>query len=108
LVHHLNKSEGGTIFQRIRGAGSIYGWREWAFGISIENPEDEPKNRIRKIVFETKAATPASPVYYSFDSYHEDQVKLSPCNPPAASYKGHGRKKSSGKGEPDQQGWWEQ
>jgi hypothetical protein len=106
LVHHLNKSEGGTIFQRIRGAGSIYGWREWAFGISIENPEDDPKDRIRKIVFETKAATPASPVYYSFDSYHEDQVTLSPCNPPAPSYKGHGRKKAA-KDEPEQQGWWE-
>jgi hypothetical protein len=86
LVHHLNKSEGGTIFQRIRGAGSIYGWREWAFGISIENPEDDPKDRIRKIVFETKAATPASPVYYCFDG-DNDKVILATCAPPAKSYK---------------------
>jgi hypothetical protein len=93
LVHHLNKSEGGTIFQRIRGAGSIYGWREWAFGISIENPEDDPKDRIRKIVFDTKAATPASPVYYCFDG-EGDRVVLASCAPPAASYK----KSSKGKG----------
>ena len=94
LVHHLNKSEGGTIFQRIRGAGSIYGWREWAFGISIENPEDDPKDRIRKIVFETKAATPASPIYYSFEG-EGDKVVLAPCAPPAASYKKTDRKKAS-------------
>jgi hypothetical protein len=86
LVHHLNKSEGGTIFQRIRGAGSIYGWREWAFGISIENPEDDPKDRIRKIVFETKAATPASPAYYCFEG-NEDKVSLVSCPPPETSYK---------------------
>ena len=86
LVHHLNKSEGGTIFQRIRGAGSIYGWREWAFGISIENPQDDPKDRIRKIVFETKAATPSSPIYYSFDG-DDGRVVLASCAPPAVAYK---------------------
>lgn len=96
LVHHLNKSEGGTIFQRIRGAGSIYGWREWAFGISIENPEDDPKDRVRKMVFETKAATPASPVYYSFDG-EGDKVILATCAPPAASYKKSGKAKKGGK-----------
>ena len=92
LVHHLNKSEGGTIFQRIRGAGSIYGWREWAFGISIENPQDDPKDRVRKIVFETKAATPASPVYYSFDG-DDDRVVIASCSAPAASYKKPAKKK---------------
>ncbi len=86
LIHHLNKSEGGTIFQRIRGAGSIYGWREWAFGISIENPEDDPKDRIRKIVFETKAATPASPIYYCFEG-EEGKVVLASCAPPEANYR---------------------
>ena len=97
LVHHLNKSEGGTIFQRIRGAGSIYGWREWAFGISIENPQDDPKDRIRKIVFETKAATPASPVYYCFDG-DDDKVVLATCAAPAVSYK----KPTRGKGRQQQ------
>jgi hypothetical protein len=91
LVHHLNKSEGGTIFQRIRGAGSIYGWREWAFGISIENPDDDPKDRVRKIVFETKAATPASPVFYCFEG-DNDRVSLVSCAPPETSYKKSGRK----------------
>lgn len=95
LVHHLNKSEGGTIFQRIRGAGSIYGWREWAFGISIENPEDDPKDRIRKIVFETKAATPASPVYYCFDG-DNDKVIIATCAAPAKSYKSKKKSKDSG------------
>jgi len=92
LVHHLSKGEGGTIFQRIRGAGSIYGWREWAFGISVENPTDPPRDRIRKIVFETKAATPADAVYYAFEGT-EEKVILAPCNPPAQSYKKHSRKK---------------
>jgi hypothetical protein len=91
LVHHLNKSEGGTIFQRIRGAGSIYGWREWAFGISIENPEDDPKDRIRKIVFETKAATPSVPVYYCFAG-DNDKVMLESCAAPAKSYKSSKKK----------------
>lgn len=98
LVHHLNKSEGGTIFQRIRGAGSIYGWREWAFGISIENPEDDPKDRVRKMVFETKAATPANPVYYNFDG-DGDKVILAGCAPPAVSYKKGSKTKKGGKDE---------
>lgn len=86
LLHHLNKSEGGSIFQRIRGAGSIYGWREWAFGITIENPEEDPKDRIRKLVFETKAATPASPIFYCFDG-EEDRVELRTCAPPITVYR---------------------
>lgn len=105
LVHHLNKSDGGTIFQRIRGAGSIYGWREWAFGISIENPEDDPKDRIRKIVFETKAATPASPIYYCFDG-EGDKVVLATCAAPAKSYKG-GKKKRKGGAEQTAIPWYE-
>lgn len=105
LVHHLNKSEGGTIFQRIRGAGSIYGWREWAFGISIENPEDHPKDRVRKMVFETKAATPANPVHYSFDG-DGDKVILAVCAPPAASYKKSSKGKRSGRDEQDAIPWY--
>lgn len=92
LVHHVGKSDGGSIFQRIRGASSIYGWREWAFGISIENPEDDPKDRIRKMVFETKAATPSAPIYYCFDG-DEHNVSITSCAPPVSSYtkpaKGH-------------------
>lgn len=87
LVHHLNKGEGGgNIFKRIRGASSIYGWREWAFGISIENPEDDPKDRIRKMEFETKAATPSAPIYYCFDG-DADKVEIATCAPPVSSYK---------------------
>lgn len=96
LIHHVGKGDGGgSIFQRIRGASSIYGWREWAFGISIENPEDDPKDRIRKMVFETKAATPASPIYYCFDG-DEHNVSIATCAPPVSSYTkpAKGRKKS--------------
>ena len=107
LVHHLNKSDGGTIFQRIRGAGSIYGWREWAFGISVENPQDDPKDRVRKVVFETKAATPASPVYYSFEGSTEDEVRLVSCAAPAASYKKPAAKKKSDLSDTQTNGWWE-
>jgi hypothetical protein len=106
LVHHLNKSDGGTIFQRIRGSTSIYGWREWAFGISVENPQDDPKDRVRKVVFETKAATP-EPVYYSFESASDDEVRLVSCGPPAASYKKPAGKKKDDRNEVSQNGWWE-
>lgn len=92
LVHHLGKGN-GSIFQRIRGASSIYGWREWAFGISIENPEDDPKDRIRKIVFETKAATPASPIYYCFDG-ESDKVSIATCAPPVREYRKSSKKES--------------
>lgn len=100
LVHHLNKGEGGgNIFKRIRGASSIYGWREWAFGISIENPEDDPKDRIRKMEFETKAATPSSPIYYCFDG-DADKVEIATCAPPVSSYKKSDR--NNQKSEPKQ------
>jgi hypothetical protein len=65
LIHHLNKSDGtGNIFSRIRGASSIYGWREWAFALSVTNPEEPVEEHIRKINFETKAALPSNPIHY--------------------------------------------
>jgi len=86
LVHHVNKSEGGTIFQRIRGASSIYGWREWCIGLTISNPEEEhPSDRIRKMEFETKAAEPAFPIYYKIES-GADLVDLKQCDAPPPLY----------------------
>jgi replicative DNA helicase len=64
LIHHLGKAAGGTIFQRMRGASAIYGWREWAMGITVENPGDSPEQRIRKIEFETKADVASVPLYF--------------------------------------------
>jgi RecA-family ATPase len=92
LVHHLNKGGTGTIFQRIRGSGATYGWRDWAFGISVENPDDEPQDRVRKIIFETKAGIEQDPVYYHFAG-NEEKVILDQCNPPAQSYKRSDKKK---------------
>lgn len=68
LVHHLKKEQ-GHIFDRIRGASAIYGWREWAIGISIENPEEEDHTkRVRKLWFDTKADAAALPIHYQIDS----------------------------------------
>lgn len=67
LVHHLKKEQ-GYIFDRIRGSSAIYGWREWAIGIAIENPEEEESKIIRKLHFNTKAAASAAPIYYQIDS----------------------------------------
>lgn len=88
LVHHLNKGDGSAnIFNRIRGASSIYGWREWAFGITVENPEAEPRNRIRKIVFETKADTASDPIYYRISGFAE-KIMVENCDaPPRAERK---------------------
>jgi hypothetical protein len=91
LVHHVNKAEGGTIFQRIRGASAIYGWREFAFGLTIENPEEEyPENKIRKIEFETKADTPSKPIYYKIVG-SLNSVAIEQCEAPPPLY----RKKKS-------------
>jgi hypothetical protein len=94
LVHHVNKSESGTIFQRIRGASAIYGWREWAFGLTIDNPEAEPEDRIRKIEFETKMDTPSKPLYYRIIGSVEGTT-LEHCSAPAPLYAKKTAKKAS-------------
>ena len=71
LVHHVSKSDRGTIFDRARGSG-ILGWREWALGITIENPEAQPKDRIRRMEFQGKAASEADPIYYRLDGYDKE------------------------------------
>ena len=70
LVHHVSKSDRGTIFDRARGSG-ILGWREWALGITIENPDAQPKDRIRRVDFQSKASCDAAPVYYRIDGYEK-------------------------------------
>lgn len=98
LVHHVSKSDRGTIFDRARGSG-IVGWTEWALGISIENPDADPKDRIRKMQFLTKASCEADPIYYRIDGYAEklclDEVE---APTPEYSFK-HSAKK--GKKEPE-------
>ena len=84
LVHHLSKSDRGTIFDRARGSG-IIGWTEWAIGISIDNPDADPKDRIRKMQFLTKAACEAEPIYYRIDGY-DKMLKLEEVDPPIPQY----------------------
>jgi 5S rRNA maturation endonuclease (ribonuclease M5) len=64
LVHHVSKGFEGSMFRHARGASAIDGWTEWAMAISIANPEKPSSEWIRKIEFETKASSPAAPVYF--------------------------------------------
>jgi hypothetical protein len=84
LVHHVSKSDRGTIFDRARGSG-ILGWREWAIGLSIENPDAQPKDQIRKAEFQCKAECAANPIYYRIDGY-EKMLKLEEVDPPTPQY----------------------
>jgi hypothetical protein len=84
LVHHVSKSDRGTIFDRARGSG-ILGWREWAMGITIENPDAQPKDRIRKVEFQTKAGGDSSPIYYRIDGY-EKKLCLAEVDPPSQQF----------------------
>lgn len=71
IIHHLSKSDRGTIFDRARGGG-INGWKEWGIGVTVENPDAEPRNLIRKIQFHTKADCAAPPIYYRIEGGEEE------------------------------------
>jgi hypothetical protein len=99
LVHHLSKSDRGTIFDRARGSG-IIGWTEWAIGISIENPDADPKDRIRKMQFLTKASCDADPIYYRINGYAE-KLCLDEVDAPTPEYSfKHSNKKGKKEQEP--------
>jgi RecA-family ATPase len=100
LVHHVSKSDRGTIFDRARGSG-ILGWREWAMGITIENPDAQPKDQIRKIEWQTKAACAAAPIYYRIDGY-EKKLCLEEVEAPAATQQYEFKKGKKKKDEPPQ------
>jgi len=93
IVHHLSKSEKGTIFDRARGGG-INGWKEWGMGLTVENPDVEPKNLVRKIQFHTKADVASPPIYYRIVG-SEDELALSQMDyaPIQQPQYGHGKKK---------------
>ena len=84
IVHHLSKSDKGTIFDRARGGG-INGWKEWGIGITVENPDAEPRDQIRKLHFHTKASVSSSPIHYRIDGY-EKKVELVEVDPPTTEY----------------------
>jgi RecA-family ATPase len=84
IVHHLSKSDRGTIFDRARGGG-INGWKEWGMGLTVENPDAAPKDKIRKIEFHTKSACENDPIYYRIDG-EEKTLRLEEVDAPIAQY----------------------
>lgn len=85
IVHHLSKSDKGTIFDRARGGG-INGWKEWGFGLTVENPDEpNPKNWIRKIQFHTKADSASPPICYRIEGY-DNGLRLEQIETPTQPY----------------------
>lgn len=84
IVHHLSKSDRGTIFDRARGGG-INGWKEWGLGITVENPDVEPRDQIRKVQFHTKMACASNPIYYRIVG-EEKTVKIEEVGEPTQQY----------------------
>jgi hypothetical protein len=96
IVHHLSKSDRGTIFDRARGGG-INGWKEWGIGITVENQDAEPRDQVRKLHFHTKASVACGPICYRIDGY-ESKVELVEVDAPTQQYNFKQSKK--GKKEP--------
>jgi hypothetical protein len=98
IVHHLSKSERGTIFDRARGGG-INGWKEWGMGLTVENPDDQPRNLIRKIQFHTKSDAPSPAIFYRLvggaDELSLEQLDHGPAQQPEYTQK----KKKKGEGQ---------
>jgi len=85
IVHHLSKSDKGTIFDRARGGG-INGWKEWGFGLTVENPDEpDPKNWLRKIQFHSKADAASPPIFYRIESAG-DGLRLEQVDSPTGQY----------------------
>jgi AAA domain-containing protein/DnaB helicase-like protein len=79
VVHHYNKTDQGSMTQRLRGSSAIAGWAEWLVGISMADEE----SKTRRMEFELKAAQPPDPIYYRIES-SEGASKLSLSEPPSA------------------------
>lgn len=91
IVHHLSKSDKGTIFDRARGGG-INGWKEWGFGLTVENPEADPLDQIRKVQFHTKADVSSAPIYYRIEGT-KNTLRLDQVDSPTPQYNyGQGKK----------------
>ncbi len=84
IVHHLSKSDRGTIFDRARGGG-INGWKEWGFGLTVENPDAHPRDQIRKIQFHTKADVASPPIHYRIES-GDGNMRLEMVGAPGQTY----------------------
>ena len=80
VVHHYNKGTCESMTQRLRGASAIAGWAEWLIGISIADTDQ----RVRKMEFELKAASPPDPIYYQIQS-DNFVAKMHICEAPHSS-----------------------
>ena len=67
VIHHYNKSDQGSMTQRLRGSSAIAGWAEWLVGISLADEE----TKTRRMEFELKAAQPPDPRFYRINSTDE-------------------------------------
>ena len=78
LVHHYNKSDQGSMTQRLRGSSAIAGWAEWLIGISMVDEE----TKTRRMEFELKAAQPPNPIFYRIEGTAEsarlERVRFDP------------------------------
>ena len=81
VVHHYNKSDQGSMTQRLRGSSAIAGWAEWLIGISMA----EEETKTRRMEFELKAAEPPDPIYYRIESSPDvsrlERVSYCPMRP---------------------------
>ena len=80
VVHHWNKSDQGSMTQRLRGSSAIAGWAEWLIGISMADEE----TKTRRMEFELKAAQPPDAIYYRIEST-ESASRLARSNAPDTS-----------------------
>jgi hypothetical protein len=81
VVHHYNKNELVTsMTQRMRGSSAIAGWAEWLIGISMADEE----SKLRRMDFETKAATPPAPLHFRIVD-NGSTVRMEVVEPTAAS-----------------------
>jgi RecA-family ATPase len=72
MVHHFNKTDQGSMTQRLRGSSAIAGWAEWLIGISMTDEE----TKTRRMDFESKAACPPDSIYYQIITADNGQVQL--------------------------------
>ena len=78
IIHHFNKdTKNGKLTQRIRGAGALAGFVEWAVGLHRVSDDTEDPHRWAE--FELKAASAPRKVFYSVVSdevLHQSQILL--------------------------------
>jgi 5S rRNA maturation endonuclease (ribonuclease M5) len=88
MVHHINKNrEGGSVFDRTRGASAMFGWAEWMAGITTVNPEEPPRKQIRKMEFACKAACALDPLYFMGENVGPNVRLVTLPEPPQARAK---------------------